>query len=118
MAKWIHKYDVKFDSLYKKIPTSLSTYLLKISWNEEDGIFNESHQIDIQNSEFKEELLSFATGKTTRCFSSFGLQDIDFYKTNEGKFAITHSPHEGLNLQFIFADGEFEKLIGLLSFDF
>ncbi len=29
------------------------------------------------------------------------MQDIDIYKTNNGYYGITHSPHEGLNIQFL-----------------
>jgi hypothetical protein len=115
MSKWVHKYNVEFESVYAKLPTSiLSEYLLEVSWKDE-GKLTEYHTIKVQDSRFISELNHLWGGDRERCYFAHGMQDIDFYRTKDGEFAITHSPFSGLNIQMVFKDGEFEKLIGSLK---
>lgn len=118
MADWIHKKNVKFEGLYTKLPQTIhSEYLLEISWDEVGkGKLSSTHYetIKIWDSKFIEEVLQLKEGKRERCCFAYGMQDIDLY-VNNGTFAITHSPFSGLNIQYIFSDGELDKLVSCLK---
>jgi len=111
MADWIRKDDVKFNDLYKKMPDIYNQYLLILGVNNDKNIFLDRYEINIQDHEFQKELLKLKEGNKDRCYFAFGMQDIDFYKSKEGKFGITHSPYSGLNVQLILVDGEFERIL-------
>lgn len=116
MANWIKHENVKFDSIYKRVGYMTNQYLIKLRIPNKNSIFSDPYEFDVQDSKFKNQLNELKEGKRERCYFSFGMQDIDFYKIGD-KFATTHSPHEGLNVQLVFAKNEFEELLQQLNND-
>lgn len=108
--------NVEIEGLYKKVGTTLGNYLLKLRTQNKKSMFSEYHEINIQSTKLEKELNELKDEKLNICYFAFGMQDIDIYKSNNGKYGITHSPHEGLNIRFILADNEFEKLINNINF--
>lgn len=109
MTEWIRKENVKIDGVYEE-KGGFRTYLLKLRIPKENSIFCDEYEIYIQDSKFYNDLIDLKDNKRERCYFAFGMQDIDFYKLND-KCAITHSPHEGLNIQLVLADGQLEEIL-------
>lgn len=117
MSKWIHKTNVEFVNIYKRIGHKIVVeYLIELRVPKEDSMFHDIYSIKIDDRKFKQSLIELKENKINRCCFAYGMENIDFYKTND-KYAITHSPYCGLNVQLIFADGEFEKLINTLELE-
>lgn len=113
MAKWIHKDNVTISGTFKELGMS-NVYLIKLSILNEKSIFPDSYEVLIQSTEMYEQLNELIEGKRDRCYFAYGMTDIDFYKVHD-KFALTHSPNAGYNVQLILAEGEINKLIDSLK---
>lgn len=115
MAQWQHKYNVKINGIYKKIPSMSSEVMIELSWEVKGNIFPQTQMIKISNLNFETEINELYDNKRERCYFAYGMQDIDIYKLPDNSFAMTHSPFSGLNIQYVFADGEFAKFVSLLN---
>lgn len=109
MAEWSHYKDIEYSMVFKRQGYSIGHYLVMLQIPTEDRIFKKNYNIDIEDADFAKELKNLIDGKTKRIYLAYGMQDIDIFKTNE-TYAITHSPHEGSNIQLVLKKGELEKL--------
>lgn len=109
MASWVHKEDVKVVQIYKELNVR-DIYLIRFIVPSENSIFPEFYEVEIDNMKFPKELKYLIEGKVERCFFTYGMTEIDFYKVG-GSFALTHSPRTGYNVQLILSDGELEKMV-------
>lgn len=112
MANWTIKDNVTVDEVYKKLDFS-NTYLIRLGVPVQDSVFSETYEIHIRSTKLYKELNELSNGELKRCYFSFGMTDIDFYKVND-KFALTYSPAPGENTQLVLADGEMERLMNYL----
>lgn len=118
MSEWITRENVEILNVFRKLPANYHHYLIQFRMPEPDKPLGESrHTINIWETDLKGQLKGVLDGTRERSYLAFGNQDIDIYKNKEGKFAIRHSPTEGLNLVLILADGQMEKLVEELSAD-
>jgi len=114
MSTWKNYENVEIHNIYKSINKFSDQYLIKLRVPNKDSIFADYHEIEISGSKFEEKIKNVFEDKTNIEYFSFGMQDIDLYKTNNGKYGITHSPHEGLNLQFILDDKAKDMILTLI----
>lgn len=115
MADWVCIPNVEFSELQQLVPYELDHYQLEIKYTKDNEEPSRPYSIKIWDSQFINQMIELFEGKRKRCCFAFGMQDIDIYRMKNGIFAITHSPFEGLNIQFQFKDGEFQKLIDSLG---
>lgn len=117
MSVWKRWDEVEIRNIFKKIPSVCREYLIQLWVKDAQHPLGTNHSIHIIASDFTDQIQELCEGKRDRCYFSFGNQDIDFFKTKDGKFAIMHSPYEGLNMVFVLSDGELKKLLDDLSRD-
>jgi hypothetical protein len=113
MSNWERYENVEITDVYKKMQL-FDSYLLKLRIPKKDSLFGDSYELEIQDTKFIEQLIELKEGERERCYFSFGMQDINLYKANN-QYAMTHSPHEGLNIQLVFAANQFDELLTTLN---
>jgi hypothetical protein len=111
LAEWFYKKEVEVLDVFKKMGHCIETYLIKFKIPVENSIFKDEYEFYVQQPNFFKKLVEFSEGKVERCYFAFGMQDIDIYRMKDGRYAITHSPHEGKNIQLILADGQFDEIL-------
>lgn len=109
MANWATHEQVEVTGLFKKLDMS-DTYLMQLRIPKEGSLISEYHEVQVQDSKFTQQLNELKEGKRERCYFAYFMQDIDIYKVND-RYAMTHSPNEGINIQLIFAEGQFNELL-------
>src|SRR5690554_6796224 len=55
----------------------------------------------VEGSNIENKINNILNGKGDTEYFSYGMEFIDIYRTRKNEIGITHSPHEGLNIQYI-----------------
>ena len=101
MSEWKKFKDVEIENIYQSIGIFNGEFLIKLRVPSDDSIISDYYEISIQNPDFINKIKQVFNDEVGIHYFSYGMQDIDIYKTNKGDYGITHSPHEGLNIQFL-----------------
>lgn len=109
-----YKYCEVID-VYKKMPEVFNKYLIKISVKKNaDSLFGDAHEVYIQSSRLREELIEILNKTKETTYLSYGMADIDV-TTFGDHYVIQYSPSDSLYADYHISKEDFIKLIDNLK---
>jgi hypothetical protein len=103
--------NAEIGSLYRKLPKQFHGFLLKVRYKKDDeDLFNEHLNIEIDQNSFLTELVELRDGKKEHIYFTDGMCDIDFF-LKEKELAVFYSPNDGIYIHLYFSKDSLKKLM-------